>query len=240
MKFLILIYLIITNSAIKLKNDSFKEKVEDHLFNYLEANLGIKNSHIGANNQEKESSNGSIFAFKQLDADFEQLKEDLDLHEKKTLEEKEKLNLSLKTNNHTGEGINILDFLNSKINSLQNDISSISEPQAKETIDDESLEKEFLENPTDMAKINNKKAVRADETTKMISNNKEESLIKNEINKFQKKIESMERIIGVLTKECGSSLESCFFMKKKDLILQQKSQKAIINGIIRLSKRNKD
>lgn len=57
------------------------------------------------------------------------------------------------------------------------------------------------------------------------------SLNKTLLDKFS----VIEGVVNKLIKECGDNLDNCYFTKKNDILLQSKSQKAIINAIYRLS-----
>lgn len=49
------------------------------------------------------------------------------------------------------------------------------------------------------------------------------------------KIEEMEKIFLALQAKCGADLEDCYFLKRKDLNLEVKTDKAVINSIIALN-----
>lgn len=64
------------------------------------------------------------------------------------------------------------------------------------------------------------------------------NLSSNPISLNKTLLDKFSVIVGVvnkLIKECGDNLDNCYFTKKNDILLQSKSQKAIINAIYRLS-----
>lgn len=227
------------NANGNTQNLSLKENIESDTQNkandknnILKQNIEISKFNIGENHQNKKNSSVSTLEEQEL----ENLKFDL---ENKSIDNLDKLANS--------DFVKIPDYsddfqeLFSKIEGLEGKINQIKQKN-KDNIRDKN--NSLIENSSLMRKPISNEISSLDKTLNVDTSSKIPNNINTKIKEIDlnilknldlNKINNAIKIAEILGKECGNNLENCYLMKKKDLLLHHKSQRAIINAIFRLS-----